>query len=165
MGRFCKRVVLANVPSFRFLVFVPSFQCLVLSFCCLYPRYPRYGFGGPGNIRQNHPSGNPVLPTPETHEHNMLGCRWGRKIAYLASIPHKLNIRKRMSRELILNFLTRITLLQARSRSYRPKVRVTAWEIPRIRTKLPRQGTRGASTENPLKAFLDPPYVFVPNGI
>ena len=42
-GRFCKRVVLANVPSFRFLVpsflfLYPLFQFLVPSFRFLYPQ-------------------------------------------------------------------------------------------------------------------------------
>ena len=58
-GRFRKRVVLANVPSFRF-----SFRGNMRT----YPRsgfsfrgnirtYPRNGFSFRGNIRQNHPFG------------------------------------------------------------------------------------------------------------
>ena len=64
-GWFCRRAVLANVPSFRFFgtvvpFFVPLFWFLVPSFRFLYPRsgfwyrravlflYPHSGFWGPG---------------------------------------------------------------------------------------------------------------------
>ena len=53
-GGLCKSVVLANAPSFRF--FVPLFRFFVPVFGVVVPfLYPHSGFGGPGNIRQNHP--------------------------------------------------------------------------------------------------------------
>ena len=45
--------------------------------------------------------------------------------------------------------------LQAKSRSYRPKVRVTPESEPNCPEKGPEWGL-GASTESPLKAFLNP---------
>ena len=51
-GRFCKRVVLANVPLFRFC-------CAVAPFCV-----PLFQFWG-SNIRQNHPLETTLLRTPE----------------------------------------------------------------------------------------------------
>ena len=59
-GRFRKRVVLANVPSFRFSfrgkhANVPSFRFLVPG---EHPNVPSFRFSLRGNIRQNHPFGN-----------------------------------------------------------------------------------------------------------
>ena len=50
--------------------------------------------------------------------------------------------------------------LQAKSRSYRPKVRATAGQTPGIRTESLRKEPEwgwGASTETPLNTFLNPP--------
>ena len=54
--------------------------------------------------------------------------------------------------------------LQVKSRSYRPKVRVTVGQTLRIRTEWPRKGTRIGRfgfrcfyRKPPLKAFLNPP--------
>ena len=53
--------------------------------------------------------------------------------------------------------------LQAKSRSSKPKVRVTAGETPRIRTESPEKETRIGVyfllQKTPLKAFLNPPNV------
>ena len=79
-GRFCKRMVLANVPSLRLFWYchsipVPLFWFFGSVVPFLYPRSglwcrrsvscaPRSGFGGPGNIREKHPFGNhPFLQT------------------------------------------------------------------------------------------------------
>ena len=55
--------------------------------------------------------------------------------------------------------------LQAESRSYRPKVRVTAGETPRIRTESPKKGTRMGFrcfySKTPPKAFLNPAKLLV----
>ena len=50
----------ASVPSSVFFLYRRSvFYTLVLVFGAVVPfLYPRSGFGGPGNIRQNHPFGN-----------------------------------------------------------------------------------------------------------
>ena len=53
-GRFCKRAVLANVPSFQFFCTVVLF--LVPSVQEHRFLYPHSGFWGSRNIRQNHPS-------------------------------------------------------------------------------------------------------------
>ena len=50
--------------------------------------------------------------------------------------------------------------LQAKSRSYGPKVRVTAWQTPESEQNRPEKGPEwglGVSTENHLKAFLNAP--------
>ena len=69
-GRFCKMVVLANVPSFQFLV--PSFR-----FCTLVPVFgtiipvfvPSFRvFCGTGEHRQNHPFGNHPFANPPTKQ-------------------------------------------------------------------------------------------------
>ena len=63
--------------------------------------------------------------------------------------------------------LTRQSELQAKSRSCRPKVRVTVEQTPRIRTESPRKGTRirfrcfYRNPPPPLKAFLNPPKWYV----
>ena len=67
-GRFCKRAVLANVPSFR--LFVPSFRFFVTSFqfwgstntgfCTLVMVFvPSFRFVGSRNIRQKPPFWKP----------------------------------------------------------------------------------------------------------
>ena len=58
-GRFRKRVVLANVPSFRF-----SFRGNMRTYPCSgfvpgkHPNVPSFRFSFRGNIRQKHPFGN-----------------------------------------------------------------------------------------------------------
>ena len=60
----------------------------------------------------------------------------------------------------IIRIQARKSELQAESRSCGPKVGDTARQTPKIRTESPRKGPEwslGASTETPLKAFLNPP--------
>ena len=73
-----------------------------------------------------------------------------------------------MIRERVFSEMIRVAAqsseLQGKSWSYRPKVGVTAGVTPGLRTESPRKGIRmglGASAENPLKAFLNPPNVYL----
>ena len=64
-GRFRKRVVLANVPSFRFLV-PGNIRMYLRSVFGIgeHPNVLSFRFLVPGNIRQNHPFGNHPCANP-----------------------------------------------------------------------------------------------------
>ena len=54
--------------------------------------------------------------------------------------------------------------LRAKSRSYRPKVRAPVGRRPESELNRPEKEPEsglGASTENPLKAFLNPPNIYI----
>ena len=64
-GRFRKRVVLANVPSFRFSFWGTCERTLVP--VCVpgeHPNVPSFPFSFQGNIRQNHSFGNHLFVNP-----------------------------------------------------------------------------------------------------
>ena len=78
-GQFCcRRAVLATVPSFRCFCTVVPLLFLVPVFGTVVPfLHPRSGFGGPGNIHQNHPFGNHRFanPRPSTKKRDVTGSR------------------------------------------------------------------------------------------
>ena len=69
-GRFRKRVVLANVPSFRFRSGGTCERTLVPVFIPgEHPNVPSFRFSFRGNVRQNHPFGNHPFANPRKKGH------------------------------------------------------------------------------------------------
>ena len=107
-----------NVPSFRF--FVPG----------EHPNVPSFRFSFRGNIRQNHPSGNHPLSTPEIRDPNSGSKKEQQLMGFGPSIPRISYHRVRK--------ISGAHSLGAEKHWHRPSVeRSFRKKVPKVETKFP----------------------------